>query len=160
MFLFLFTFGLIAYVQQRSITVASYRMMPDLGLTQMQIGWLETALLAGYTTMQFPGGVIGQRLGARLMLVIIGLTAFAACMVAPLAPLLLQGAPLFGVLLAAQLLLGASQGPIFPVSAGVFEAWFTPNRWPLVQGLQSMGLGLGASLTPPLIAWLMSAFDG
>ena len=74
-FLFLFGFGFIAYVQQRSLTVASYRMMPDLGFTQMQIGWLETALLVGYTFMQFPGGVIGQRLGARLMFVVIGLVA-------------------------------------------------------------------------------------
>jgi MFS transporter, ACS family, glucarate transporter len=158
-FLFLFGFGFIAYVQQRSITVAGYRMMPDLGLSQMQLGWLETALLIGYTAMQFPGGVIGQRLGARRMLVVIGLIGFAACLVTPLAPLALKGGALVGVLLAAQLLLGASQGPIFPVSAGVFEAWFTPDRWALVQGLQSMGLGLGASLTPPLIAWLMSAFD-
>ena len=58
-----------------------------------------------------------------------------------------------------QLLLGASQGPIFPVSTGVFETWFTPARWPLVQGLQTMGLQIGAALTPPLIAWLMYAFD-
>lgn len=158
-FLFLFGFGFVAYVQQRGITVASYRMMPDLGFTQMQIGWLETALLIGYTALQFPGGVIGQRLGARLMFVVIGLIAFACCMATSLAPALLAGAALFGVLLAAQLLLGASQGPIFPVSAGVFEAWFTPDRWPLVQGLQSMGLQLGAALTPPLIAWLMSVFD-
>jgi len=158
-FLFLFGFGFIAYVQQRGITVAGYRMMSDLGLTQMHIGWLETALLIGYTAMQFPGGVIGQRLGARRMFVLIGLIGFAACMATPVAPLFLKGEALFGVLLAAQFLLGASQGPIFPVSAGVFEAWFTPDRWALVQGLQSMGLGLGASLTPPLIAWLMSAFD-
>jgi len=41
----------------------SYRMIRILGLTQMQIGWLEEALLVGYTAMQFPGGVIGQRLG-------------------------------------------------------------------------------------------------
>jgi ACS family glucarate transporter-like MFS transporter len=158
-FLFLFGFGFIAYVQQRSLTVASYRMMPDLGLTQMQIGWLEEALLIGYTAMQFPGGVIGQRLGARLMFVVIGLIAFAACLVTPLAPLLLQGSALLGVLLAAQLMAGAAQGPIFPVSTGVFQTWFTPDKWPLVQGLQSMGLGLGASFTPPLIAWLMTAFD-
>jgi len=158
-FLFLFGFGFIAYVQQRSLTVASYRMMPDLGLTQMQIGWLEEALLVGYTAMQFPGGVIGQRLGARLMFVVIGLIAFTSCLVTPLAPLVLQGSVLLGVLLAAQLLAGAAQGPIFPVSTGVFQTWFTPDRWPLVQGLQSMGLGLGASFTPPLIAWLMTAFD-
>ena len=158
-FLFLFGFGFIAYVQQRSLTVASYRMMPDLGLTQMQIGWLEEALLVGYTAMQFPGGVIGQRLGARLMFVVIGLIAFTSCLVTPLAPLVLQGSALLGVLLAAQLLAGAAQGPIFPVSTGVFQTWFTPDKWPLVQGLQSMGLGIGASFTPPLIAWLMTAFD-
>jgi MFS transporter, ACS family, glucarate transporter len=158
-FFFLFAFGFVVYVQQRSLTVAADRMMPELGLTQMQLGWLEEALLLGYAAMQFPGGVIGQRLGARLMLVVIGLIAIAACLVVPLAPLLLQGGALFGVLLAAELVLGSSQAPIFPVSAGVFEAWFTPNQWPLVQGLQSMGLQLGASLTPPLVAWLMIAFD-
>jgi MFS transporter, ACS family, glucarate transporter len=158
-FLFLFAFGFVVYVQQRSLTVAADRMMPDLGLTQIQLGWLEEALLLGYTAMQFPGGVIGQRLGARVMLVVIGLIAVAACLVVPLAPLLLQGGALFGVLLAAQLVLGSSQAPIFPVSAGVFETWFTPNQWPLVQGLQSMGLQLGASLTPPLVVWLMVAFD-
>ncbi|MGH8305774.1 MAG: MFS transporter, partial [Steroidobacteraceae bacterium] len=157
-FCFLFGFGFIAYLQQRSITVASYQMMPQLGLSQMQLSWLEQALLVGYTVMQFPGGVIGQRLGARLMFVIIGLVAFAATLATPLTPLLLAGTGLLVALAAGQLVLGASQAPIFPVSAGVFETWFTPDKWPLVQGLQSMGLGLGAALTPPLIAWLMSAF--
>jgi MFS transporter, ACS family, glucarate transporter len=158
-FAFLFGFGFVAYVQQRSLTVAAYQMMPQLGFSQMQIGYLETALLVGYTVMQFPGGVIGQRLGARLMFVVIGFIALAATLVTPLAPLLLGGSTLFVVLIAAQALLGAAQGPIFPVSTGVFETWFTPQKWPLVQGLQSMGLQLGAALTPPLIAWLMSAFD-
>jgi MFS transporter, ACS family, glucarate transporter len=159
MFLFLFGFGFIVYVQQRSITVAGERMMPDLGLSQMQLGWLEEALILGYTLMQFPGGVLGQRLGARLMLVVVGLIAVASCLVVPLAPLLLSGGALFAVLLAAQLILGSSQAPQFPVATGVFEAWFTPKQWPLVQGLQSMGLQLGATLTPPLIAWLMVTFD-
>jgi ACS family glucarate transporter-like MFS transporter len=158
-FLFLFGFGAIAYVQQRSLTIAAYDMMPDLGISQMQIGWLEEALLIGYTFMQFPGGVIGQRLGARLTFTVIGLIAFAACMLTPLAPLLLQGGALFLLLMGLQLVLGAAQAPIFPLSAGVFQAWFVPDRWPLVQGLQSMGLGLGAAITPPVIAWLMTAFD-
>jgi MFS transporter, ACS family, glucarate transporter len=158
-FLFLFGFGFIVYLQQRSITVAGVEMMPQLALSQMQLGWLETALLVGYTALQFPGGVIGQRLGARRMFVVIGLLAFAATLSTPLAPLLLAGSALFAVLVTLQLLLGASQGPVFPVSAGVFETWFTPEQWPLVQGLQSMGLQLGAACTPLLIAWLMSAFD-
>jgi len=91
-------------------------------------------------------------------LVIISLVAFMATLGVPLLPLLLTGSALVAALLAAQLLLGASQGPIFPVSTGVFETWFPSRQWPLVQGLQSMGLQLGAALTPPLIASLMLSF--
>ena len=157
-FLYLFGFGFVAYFQQRGITVASYQMMPQLHLTQEQIGWLLWWMLLGYTALQFPGGVIGQRVGARRMLVIISLVAFMATLGVPLLPLLLTGSALVAALLAAQLLLGASQGPIFPVSTGVFETWFPARQWPLVQGLQSMGLQLGAALTPPLIASLMLSF--
>ena len=157
-FLYLFGFGFVVYFEQRGITVASYQMMPQLHLTQEQIGWLLWWMLLGYTALQFPGGVIGQRVGARWTFVIISLVAFAATIGTPLLPLLLSGGALFAALLATQLLLGASQGPVFPISAGVFETWFPARQWPLVQGLQSMGLQLGAALTAPLIASLMSVF--
>jgi ACS family glucarate transporter-like MFS transporter len=70
----------------------------------------------------------------------------------------LTGTALFAALLIVQFVLGAAQGPIFPVCAGVFEAWFRPERWSLVQGVQSMGLQLGAALAPPLIASLTLGF--
>jgi ACS family glucarate transporter-like MFS transporter len=157
-YLFLFTFGFIAYLQHASITIAGVPMMPQLGMNEVQLSWLFDAFILGYTIMQFPGGLLGQRFGARLTFVAIGLVAFAAMLATPLAPVLFTGATLLAVLLAAQLLLGFAQGPIFPVSAGVFEAWFRPVRWPLVQGVQSMGLQLGAALAPLLIAPLMTAF--
>ncbi len=100
-------------------------------------------------------GVFGQRLGARRTFVIISLSAFAATVAMPLAPYWLSGAGMFAALIAIQLLLGCSQGAIFPVSAGVIEAWFPPGSWTSVQGFQTAGLGLGAALTPPLIASLM-----
>lgn len=150
--------GLIAYVQQRGLSIASYQMMPQLGLSQMQIGWLQSAFLIGYTVLQFPGGLLGQRLGARLTFVIISVLALCATIGTPLAPAAFDGIALFAILLGLQVLLGISQGPIFPVQAGVIETWFPPYQWPLAQGLQSMGLGLGSALTPPLIAWLMSSF--
>ena len=152
-------FGCIAYLQQKSLTVAAERIMPDLGLTQMQIGWLEWAFVLGYAAFQLPGGVIGQRLGARRMLTLISLVAFFATILTPLAPLLLAGSALLVALLMLQLLLGLAQGPIFPVSSGVMEAWFRPERWALVQGLQSMSLQVAAAFTPPLVTYLMAAFS-
>jgi ACS family glucarate transporter-like MFS transporter len=156
-FSLLFGFGFLAYLQQKSITVTAAPMMPELGLSQFQISLIEWAFVLGYGLFQLPGGIFGQRLGARRTFVVIGIGAFLATVATPLAPYWFRGGGLFGALLLLQMLLGCSQAATFPVSAGVFEVWFPPRRWALVQGLQTMGLGLGAALTPPLIAHLMSA---
>ena len=157
-FAMLFGFGFIAYLQQKSITVTAEPMMPELGLSQFQIGLIEEAFVLGYALFQLPGGIFGQRHGARRTFAFVGIAAFLATVATPLAPYGLTGGGLFGALLLLQLLLGCSQAAIFPVSAGVFEAWFPPRRWAFVQGLQTMGLGLGAAFTPPLITHLMSAW--
>jgi sugar phosphate permease len=155
-FSLLFGFGFLAYFQQKSITVVSAQMMPDLHLSNFQISLIEWAFVLGYGLCQLPGGIFGQRQGARRTFVIIGLAAFLATIGMPLAPYWLSGVGLFAALLAVQLLLGCSQAAIFPVSAGVFEVWFPPRHWTLVQGLQTMGLSFGAALTPPLFVILMS----
>jgi ACS family glucarate transporter-like MFS transporter len=153
---FLFAFGFIAYFQQKGLTVAAERIMPDLHFSQMQIGWLESAFVLGYALFQFPGGILGQRLGARRLFSIIGAVAFLATALTPLAPALLQGTLLLIAMLALQLILGLAQGPIFPLSTGVMESWFAPQRWALIQGLQSAGLQLAAAATVPLVAYLMN----
>jgi ACS family glucarate transporter-like MFS transporter len=130
-------------------------MMPELGMSQMQLAWLEWAFVLGYAAFQFPGGVIGQRLGARFMFTLIGAVAFLATVLTPLAPIVLQGAALIVVLFALQLLMGLAQGSIFPVSSGVMETWFRPERWALIQGMQSMALQFAAAATPPVVSFLM-----
>ncbi len=154
----LFTFGAIAYFQQKGLTVAAARIMPELSMSQTQIGWLEWAFVLGYAAFQFPGGVIGQRLGARLMFVLIGTVAFCATIITPLAPAILAGNPLIAALFMLQLALGLAQGAIFPVSTGVLEAWFHPRYWAFIQGIQSTGLQFAAAATAPLVAYLMNAY--
>jgi len=157
-FAFLFGFGFIAYLQQKSITIAAEPMMPGLGLSQLQIGWLEQAFVIGYAVFQIPVGIFAERFGARGALVLMGLMAFVAMIATPIAPSFVSGQELFIVLLGLQLLLGIAQAATFPVSAGLFQEWFPPNRWASVVGLQTMGLQLGAAMTPPLIASLMHSF--
>src|SRR5258706_528188 len=72
---FMFGFGFIAYLQQKSITVAAAPMMPELGLTQLQIGWLEQGFAVGYAVFQIPIGIFAERWGARGTLVLMGLAA-------------------------------------------------------------------------------------
>jgi ACS family glucarate transporter-like MFS transporter len=153
---FLFAIGVLEYLQQRGLTVAAERMIPDLRFSQMQIGWVEQAFVIGYALCQIPGGVLGQRWGARATFTGIGVVSVVCIAATVAAPELWTGTALFVALFASQFLLGVGQAPTFPVSTGVFESWFPPKDWALVQGLQTMGLGLGGALAPPLIAILMT----
>ena len=60
-FLFLGGFAMLAYVQRTSLGVAAQNIMPDLHLSQLQIGWLNAAFATCYTLALIPGGVLGQR---------------------------------------------------------------------------------------------------
>ena len=45
-------FGTIAYFQQKGVTIAAERIMPELSLSQMQIGWIQWAFLHAHPPAQ------------------------------------------------------------------------------------------------------------
>jgi ACS family glucarate transporter-like MFS transporter len=157
-FLFLCGFAMLAYVQRTSLGVAAQNIMPDLHLSQLQIGWLNAAFATCYTLAQLPGGVLGQRYGARLTYATVGLVGLVATIATPLAPVVLAGTALFIALLAAQGLLGLSQGPVFPMTAAVSQTWFPQRQWAMTNGTISLGMNIGGAMTAPLIVVLTAHF--
>ena len=147
----------IVYFQQRAVSVAAERIMPELSLSQMQIGWLQWAFVLAYGLLQFPGGIVGQRLGGRRALTGLLLLAVAASLAAPLAPYVLRGETLFVVLFLTQFVLGVAHAPFMPVCAGLMEAWLPAGRWALAQGLHTFGCQVGAAIAPPLLVVLIAA---
>jgi MFS transporter, ACS family, glucarate transporter len=156
-FTLLVSFGAVAYFQQKGVTVAADRIMPELSLSQMQIGWIQWAFVLGYTPTQIFAGHVGERLGARITLAAAALLAVAATIAMPLAPVILTGGALFAGMFLSQLTLGIAQSPTFPVGAGIVRAWIPARLWAFANGIQSMGLQLGAAATPPVIVALMQA---
>ena len=148
------SFALVVYFQQRSLTIAAARIMPELHLSQMQVGWLQWALVLAYTVFQFPGGLLGQRLGSRATLGITLSLAVAATLAVPALSSVLDGGLLYGVLLVTQFVLGMAQGPFMPVCAGVMQAWLPERNWALAQGLHTLSGHIGNILAPPLLAAL------
>ena len=155
---YLFGFAFFLYSYRTSFNVAAVQMMPELHISQLQLGWLMTAYLLTYTVLQLPGGVFGQWLGARRGLIITGVACVASQLITPLAPLWLVGTGLAAALLLSRLLLGAAQAPIFPISTGVIETWFPVGRWGCPNGLQTAGLHLGSAAATPVIAFMMQAY--
>jgi len=157
-FLFLCGFAMLSYVQRTSLGVAAQNIMPDLNLSQMQIGWLNMAFATCYALAQLPGGVLGQRFGARLTYTVVGLVGLIATIATPLAPVLLAGTALFVALIAAQGLLGLAQGPVFPMVAAVSQNWFPQRQWAITNGTVSLGMNIGGAMTAPLIVILSVHF--
>ena len=153
-FLFLCGFAMLSYVQRTSLGVAAQNIMPDLHLSQIQIGWLNAAFATCYALAQLPGGVLGQRYGARITYTFVGLVGLVATLATPLAPVVLTGTALFVALLAAQGLLGLSQGPVFPMVAAVSQTWFPQRQWALTNGTISLGMNIGGAITAPLVVIL------
>jgi ACS family glucarate transporter-like MFS transporter len=158
-FLYLFGFAMLSYLQRTSLGVAAQNIMPELHVSQVQIGWLNAAFATCYAVAQLPGGVLGQRYGARITYTFVGLVGLLATVATPLAPVVFTGTALFVALLAAQGLLGLSQGPVFPMVAAVLQTWFPQRQWAIANGVNSLGMNIGGALTAPLIVVLTAHFD-
>jgi ACS family glucarate transporter-like MFS transporter len=157
-FAMLFAFAFTGYVQRSGVSVAAERMMPELGLSQVQIGWVMTAFLLTYSVFQIPASLLGQVVGARRMLAAIGIATVLASVLTASAPLIAAAGVIFVTLLLARGLLGAAQSALFPVSSGTIRFWFPVGSWASFQGLIVTGLWLGAATASPLVAWLMQTF--
>ncbi len=153
----LFLISVITYVDRVNISVTARQMMPALGLTDQQMGHVFSAFVLGYALCQIPGGWLGDRWGARLVLtgavvwwsVFTTLTAVAAT----LPPTSVIG--IMGSLAAVRFLMGMGEGAALPNFNRAVTDWLPPSERGLGIGVAIGGLGLGSALTPPLAAWIM-----
>jgi sugar phosphate permease len=157
-FLLIFGFAVASYLQRQGIGIAAGRMMPELGLTQEQIGAILNAFLVVYAICQVPGALFGQRFGARLTLTLIGLLSVAAGLLMAAAPLVASVGLLFATMLIARSLLGIAHGGLYPVEAGTVRHWYPVTRWASMLGLIVTGLWTGALLASVLVSTLMEAY--
>ena len=151
----------VAYLLRTNMSIAGDRMMGELGLSQVQLGWVLAAFAWGYAIFQFPGGLLGEWLGGRKALTLIAVLWGVLNLLVALVPGSSATGPLAIIIVLAGLrfLMGAAQAPMFPVLAGhTIARWFPVSGWALPNGLTNMGLTLGAAATAPLIAGLIQAF--
>lgn len=152
--------GYIAYVFRGNLSVIGKYLMDDIGITQIELGWLLSSFLWGYTLFQFPGGLLSEKIGPKstLLLCTVGCTVITV-----LSGLIVLGgfsiALMIPLLFVSRFLLGAFQGPLFPATAGgVIARWFPSGSWALPNGMTSTALALGSASTPPIIVYLAEYF--
>ncbi len=152
----------VAYLLRTNMSVAGERMMGELGLSQIQLGWVLAAFAWGYAIFQLPGGLLGEWLGGRKALTLIAVLWGVLNLLVAVVPGGGSGTGVLAVIIALaglRFLMGAAQAPLFPVVAGhTIARWFPASGWALPNGLTNTGLTLGAAATGPLIVWLIQSF--
>lgn len=153
----LFAYALSSYVLRTNISVAAVFMMPELQLTEVQMGMVFSSFLWSYSLFQLPAAALGDTHGPRLILTWSAVAWAALTWWTGLLPgaFAVGGTGVLVALIVLRFALGIVQAPTFPVAAALIARWFPPSAWALPNGLLSAGLGVGTAVTPPLIAWVM-----
>ena len=136
------------------MSVVAQQIQAEAGLTNAQVGSTLSAFIIGYAVMQFPVGILVDRLGAfRLLTVaVFGWSIFTLSSGALTwlpAGLLVTG------LFFTRLLTGVCQAGVLTATIKMLGRWMPPNERSSANGVSMMGLGLGGALSPPLAVWMI-----
>lgn len=149
----------VSYLLRGNLSIAAPSMMADLGLSEIQWGWVMSAFPLGYAVFQFPGGVWGGRVGPRKALALIAIAWGALIAVTSAVPSagVASSATILASLIAVQFFVGVAHAPVFPGVAASIERWFPVGRWAFPNGLTSSGLTIGLAVTASALPWLIGA---
>lgn len=133
------------YVDRVNLSASAKLIQVDLGLSNTQLGFIFSAFAYTYCIFQIVGGWFVDRVGARKMIIICGVT----WVVATIAIGFVGG---FISLFLCRLLLGMGEGIALPSQARAITYWFRKDERGFVQGLTHSFSRLGNVVTPPLVA--------
>jgi sugar phosphate permease len=126
-------------------------LMHDLGMDAAQFGLLGMGFLWAYALSQAPAGIMMDRIGPRIGLLVILILAATAC-------LLFSTAQSFPAALAARTLTGIAVSGFLVGGAKVISAWYSPREYTAMYPI-FMGLGaLGGVLAATPLQFMMTSF--
>jgi ACS family glucarate transporter-like MFS transporter len=153
----LFSISIVTYIDRVNISVTARQMMPALGLTEQEMGFVFSAFVIGYALFQIPGGWLGDRWGVRvvLMIALIWWSCFTAWTAIAATSFLAAPLGIVGALALVRFLLGVGEAAALPTFNRAVTDWLPPHERGRGIGIAIGGIGIGAAITPPVTAWIM-----
>lgn len=151
--LWLFVLSAVSYLDRVNISIAGGSLVETYHLTDVQLGKVFSALVAGYALFQTLGGHLADRFGARRVLAggVVWWGIFTA--LTALVPADSGGA--LSLLITVRFLLGAGEAVIYPAANQFVARWIPVRERGIANGWIFAGVGAGAGLTPPFITYFM-----
>ncbi|RMF97534.1 MAG: MFS transporter [Gammaproteobacteria bacterium] len=139
------------YIDRQAFAVAGPVISEKFALSNTEFGLIVSAFLFAYALGHLFAGPVIDRLGTR--------RAFSIAVVAwSLAGIACAAARGFVGFLGLRALLGLSEAANFPAALKAVAEWFPRSERSLAVGIVTVGPGLGALVSPPLLGWLIINF--
>lgn len=141
----------INYIDRQTLAVLSPQLTKELGLTDIQYGWISQAFLIPYTAMYIGAGLLLDRYGTKIVFGIAAVWWSLAAMLHGVASSALG----FGGF---RFLLGTAESANFVAAQKVAAEWFPPKDRGTLNGWVQAGTVTGAIITPPMVVWLADRY--
>ena len=148
----MFLFMLINFADKAVIGLAAVPIIADLHLTNEQFGQVGSAFFLFFSISAVLVGFLVNRVSTKWVL-----TAMALIWAFTQLPML--GAVSLPILVASRIVLGAGEGPAYPVALHAVYKWFANERRTVPTSLVSIGGALGAGVVAPLLTWIILTFS-
>jgi MFS transporter, ACS family, glucarate transporter len=137
----------ITFVDRAAIGQAAPLIRRDLGLTDVQLGYVFSAFGLAYALLEFPSGMYCDRKGPRKVLtrIIVWWSVFTIAT---------GWAWNFASLWVIRFLFGVGEAGCYPSLARVFRTWLPVRERPIAEGLKAASARFGAAVAPSLVVFL------
>jgi MFS family permease len=146
-----FLFMLINYADKAVIGLSAVPIMRELGLSNTQFGTLGSVFFLLFSLSGVIVGFVSNRIASKPLLLVLALVWSAAQ-----APMI--GTVGFTTLLAARIVLGAGEGPAFPLAIHAVYKWFDDTRRTVPTSVVACGAAFGAGIVAPGITAIIVHF--
>jgi ACS family glucarate transporter-like MFS transporter len=145
---FCIALAVITYIDRVCISQAAPAIRNELGLTAIQMGWAFSVFGWAYALFEVPGGWLGDRLGARrvLMRIVVWWSFFTAAT---------GWVWNTTSLIVTRTLFGAGEAGAFPNMTRVFTTWLPGRERERAQAILWLSSRWGGALTPLLVAYIL-----
>ncbi|MEP7456590.1 MFS transporter [Phyllobacterium sp. SB3] len=149
--LLIFTAVIINYMDRIALSVAAKPIAAEFGFSPVQMGYLFSGFLWTYVLCLIPLGLLVEKIGAKRM-VGGGIAVWSA---ATAVTAMTTG---FTSILAARLVMGASEATTFPACGRIIRDWFPERERGLITTLFNGGSTAGPAIGAMVAAALVSSF--
>jgi MFS family permease len=144
-----FLFMVINFADKAVLGLSSGSIIDELHLSHAQFGELGSSFFLLFALSGVITGFVANRVSVKLILLVMALLWSA--MVLPL--VVTVG---FGFLLGTRVILGAAEGPAFPVAMHAVHKWFPDSSRAVPTSAVACGAAFGTGVVAPGIAWIIS----